>query len=257
MKTSKFFWLILLSISFLTACYRSDRVLPEDYIYGFWRYQSGVEVEMENVEPGIIPLAYLILKEDGTMSGMTSRNILGGAFRYELPDIIKFDFQQLTRVYDTPWSARFQEILGAVDRYRLEGDKLLLINSTTDETLTFLRMSPNVCAPTVNNRQLFEELDSDPFTFKDVAVAGSCLEVTVEYSGGCGKVETMLIGSGDYMESLPQQLNIRLVLDDEDPCEALVRKTFYFNLNTVLPPGEDAVILHLDNWPLEIWYTAN
>lgn len=254
MKKNVFGWLLLGGL-LLTGCHLDDAPVRSTDIFGFWRYQSGVEVEMENVEPGIIPLAYVVLKEDGTMSGMTSRNILGGTFRYDENGLIKLDFNPLTRVYDTPWSTTFQNMLNSVDRYRLEDDRLWLRNTETDEELAFIRLSAETCIPTFNDRQLYEEAESDPFTFKEVVIAGSCLEITIEYGGGCGEAEALLIGSGQYLYSLPPQLHIRLILEDDDHCEALVRKTFYFNLNTILPASEESIILHLQDWPLDIYYT--
>jgi hypothetical protein len=254
MRKNVFGWLLLGGMV-LTGCHLDeDPIRPAD-IFGFWRYQSGVTVELPDAEPGIIPLAYVTLKEDGTMGGMTSRNILGGTFRYDESGLIKLDFNPLTRVYDTPWSISFQDMLNSVDRYRLEDDRLWLRNTETDEELAFIRMSAQTCIPTFNDRQLFEEAESDPFTFKDVVIAGSCLEITIEYGGGCGEAEALLIGSGQYLYSLPPQLHIRLILEDDDPCEALVRKTFYFNLNTILPASEESIILHLQDWPLDIYYT--
>jgi len=215
-------------------------------------------VESEELEPGIIPLAYIILKEDQTMSGMTSRNILGGTYHYDETGIIKLDFNPLTRVYDTPWSASFQHMLSAVNRYRLEDEeRLFLINTETEEELEFLRMSSNICTPIPNSRQLYDQAHTDYFTIEDVVIAGKCLEVTIEYSGGCGEADAVLIGSGNYMESLPVQLDVKLFLKDEDPCEALVRKSFYFNLNTILPQEEEAIVLHLEDWPMDIHYTRN
>lgn len=255
MKKNILGWL-LLGVMLISGCNLDEDPAPQADIFGFWRYQSGVTVEMENVEPGIIPLAYVILNEDGSMSGMTSRNILGGTYRYDENGMIKLDFNPLTRVYDTPWSARFQEMLNSVDRYRQENDRLQLLNTETDEELAFIRMSTSTCTPVINDQRLYEEAETDPFSFKDVVIAGSCLEVTIEYGGGCGNAEALLIGSGQYMYSLPPQLDIRLILEDDDPCEALVRKTFYFNLNSILPSSEDAIILHLENWPLDIHYTT-
>jgi len=253
MKMKNLF-LLFCCFAVLTTCQRSN-VAPESAtIYGFWRYLAGVAIETNDGESGVIPLAYISLHEDGTMGGFTSRNILGGTFQQESPDIIKLNFTPLTRVYDTPWSSHFQERLSSVDRYRLEDDHLILINSSSGEELTFLKLSPNTCTPIPNSRQLYDQAESDPFTLEDVVVAGSCLEITISYSGGCGEIESLLIGSGDYMESLPVQLDIKFILDDEDPCKAIIRKSFYFNLNTILPPDEEEIILHLADWPLDIYY---
>lgn len=253
MKISNLFCL-LLCLPLWPACDLGSIDPEPATIFGFWRYRQGVMVEMDGLEPGVAPLAYIILNEDETMRGMTSRNILGGTYRYDSQGVIKLDFNPLTRVHDTPWSTKFQSMLAAADSYRLEEDQLVLINSATNEELEFLRMSSEICSPIINKRRLYDEAESDPFRIKEVLVAGSCLEVTIEYGGGCGEAEVLLIGSGEYMESLPVQTNVKLLFKDHDPCEALVRRSFYFDLDTVLPPGETAIILHLEAWEQEIHY---
>ena len=245
-------WNILLAFWALTLLMGCDHLHPDPSsvdIYGYWRYQSGITIEGQDTDPGLDPAAHLQLNEDGTFNGFTSRNLVGGNFDYDSLGSIGLEVNLLTRVADTPWSTRFTQMLEEVDSYRLEGGELLLIDSETSQIYTFLKMTPGICRPVINNNRVFREIRTDDFNLLDVRLAGTCLEVLIGYGGGCqDDIGVVLVGSGEYAESLPPQLTIKLAVEDNDPCEAYLRRTYYFDLTDFRYDGLDDLQLNLEGW---------
>jgi len=68
-------------------------------------------------------------------------------------------------------------------------------------------------------------VQTDKFTLLDAKMSGRCLEVTVRHGGGCGGAVFSLLWDGSLAESLPEQANFRLVLDNQDRCKALITRT--------------------------------
>ena len=99
----------------------------------------------------------------------------------------------------------------------------------------------------ISKDQLLNAPD-DAFTFNKVELDGDCLNLTISYGGGCGEVEVKLIDSGDVAESLPVLRAIRLSFKDEDLCEALVEKTFTFDLTPIRVREDNRARLILSGW---------
>ena len=107
----------------------------------------------------------------------------------------------------------------------------------------------------ISDDSLYEHSPNDSYEFKNVEIIHNCLNITIEYGGGCGEVEFNLIDSELVMESYPPQRNIKLSFKDEDYCKALIRKQVSFDLTPIQIIGINKVILHLDNWEKAISYT--
>jgi hypothetical protein len=75
--------------------------------------------------------------------------------------------------------------------------------------------------------------ESDPFLLVGAELKGKCLEIEVEYSGGCGGDTWTLAWTGNLMKSLPPKANIFLHLKDEDACRETVRKKVSFDISSV------------------------
>ena len=247
MKLKFAFWILVL-FSLGASCEKDNNEPADTDIFGYWRYQTGVVPLVEDPVTEMNPLAHLQLNEDGTLSGFTSRNILGGTFTHDSSGNIKLNINMMTRVADTPWSARFTQMVEEADRYRLEGNTLTLINSGNSEEFSFLKMSPEVCKPVPNDTDVYQNAQSDPFELIDVKIAGPCLEVRIGYGGGCKEVDVQLIGGGAYAESLPPQLAAKIVLDDDDNCEAYVMRNYYFDLKELQYEGLSELQLNLEGW---------
>ncbi|MEN0046066.1 MAG: META domain-containing protein [Bacteroidota bacterium] len=233
--------LFLLSV----ACVQQNVEPEAEDIYGLWRYQSGIPFQLETEEN---PLAYLNLQEVDTLSGFSSRNILSGSFDHDVSGNIELNALAITKVADTPWSIAFQEKLDAVTRYELQDNQLILTDQETDESLIFLSITENTCQSAENNASRFKNRKSDEFDLVDINVLGTCLEARIVYGGGCGGMKIELVGSGGYDESLPPQLSVRLIMDDNDNCEALVRENVYFDLSDLQYEGAEELLLNIEGW---------
>lgn len=92
--------------------------------------------------------------------------------------------------------------------------------------------SDTICKPIVKDTAgLYGE--SDEFLLVGAKITGACLEIEVEYSGGCGGDEWTLAWNGTLMKSLPPKASIYLHLKDNDACREIVRKKVYFDVSTI------------------------
>jgi hypothetical protein len=101
---------------------------------------------------------------------------------------------------------------------------------------------------------LYNNGPDDTFFFESVNLSGDCLEVVIQYGGGCGEIELDLIDAEAILESLPVQRNIRVALMDKDSCEALVTETRSFDLTPLQIGNENKILLNLDGWEDQILY---
>lgn len=101
----------------------------------------------------------------------------------------------------------------------------------------------------------FQDQQSDDFEFVDVRVFGDSLGVTIRYGGGCGNILTSLIDSGILTDTHPVQRNLRLILEDNDPCEAWLETEISFELINLRVADTNEVALNIAGWPTPILYT--
>ena len=112
----------------------------------------------------------------------------------------------------------------------------------------------NVDNTIIVDNTLFNSATSDDFDFTDVEIVGDSLKITISYGGGCGDIDIKLIDYEDIMESYPAQRNIRLILIDEDPCEALLTKEFSFDLTPIKISSQNKILLNLTGWDSQMLY---
>ncbi|MEM1336990.1 MAG: hypothetical protein AAF634_03985 [Bacteroidota bacterium] len=99
------------------------------------------------------------------------------------------------------------------------------------------------------NDSRFASTDPSNYTIESARVNGDCLEVQLQ-SGGCDGAEwsARLYASNGVNESLPPQRSIIIALENTEPCDAIVSRTFTFELTPLAPSGEISVILRLEGW---------
>lgn len=93
-------------------------------------------------------------------------------------------------------------------------------------------------------------LTSDEFLLVGAEMKGKCLEVEVEYSGGCGGDVWTLAWDGSLMKSLPPKANVYLHLKDNDDCRQVVRKKVSFDVSSIYNNLE--VVIYLKNFRGEL-----
>lgn len=107
---------------------------------------------------------------------------------------------------------------------------------------------------TIVDNNLYKNGQSGSFSIRNISVVGDCLEVEIQ-SIGCASEswELNLVDSGGVAESNPEQRFLKLFLDNEELCTAVIGKTFSFDLKP-LRTGNDVVLLNLEMWDEQIRY---
>lgn len=244
--------LFIVFLAIMTSCEQEASELSTDNfsveLEGFWRLQSGILLENNDpITENINPLAYLIFEPDNEVRGNSSRNQLQGTYIAEA-ESINLELSNLTEVAETEWSEQFLRKTQASTSYQLSGDSLLLRAPGRTLDLLFFRLSDSTCVDAITDSNRFSEARSDEFDLLDVKLIDQCLEVYVGYGGGCKAVNMELVSSEAYGESLPPQLDVRLIFEDDDFCEAYLKRRFYFDLTPLQAVGSDALSLSLEGW---------
>ncbi len=109
-------------------------------------------------------------------------------------------------------------------------------------------------SPVLVDADLYDSAPSDEFQFHSVSIDGNCLKLAVQYGGGCEEVIFQLIDASVVMESFPIQRNVRLSLEDNDPCEALVTQELSYDLTPLQVDGYSKIILNLQDFDGNLVY---
>jgi hypothetical protein len=75
-----------------------------------------------------------------------------------------------------------------------------------------------------------DSLRIDPYTIDSAVVSGNCLDVYVQYGGGCGEVDFQLYYTQVVAQSMPPQTVLYLSCQDEDPCRSIVTRKLSYEL---------------------------
>jgi hypothetical protein len=75
-----------------------------------------------------------------------------------------------------------------------------------------------------------DSLRIDPFTIDSAFISGNCLDVYVQYGGGCGEVDFQLYYTQVVAQSMPPQTVLYLECKDDDPCRSIVTRKLSFEL---------------------------
>lgn len=111
--------------------------------------------------------------------------------------------------------------------------------------------------------EFFDSKVSDDFTIEKATWNGVCLSFEVMHGGGCdlsaSKFELLARKSLNSSSVNDHDLDLRLVLKNEDPCEALVNRTIKFNLNNTFQDWDrtNPIAVYISDWgSVEIEYTV-
>jgi len=143
-------------------------------------------------------------------------------------------------------------------RYR---DQLLLVISTIglmlfacddhSETDCFKACSQ----PVIINADAYQNAPDDGLQIVNTELEGDCLVIRFE-SGGCDGNSWVikLIDSEAVMESFPPQRNLRLSLQNQEPCDAVVTKEIAFNISNLRLAEYDKIKLNITNSADQVLY---
>jgi len=107
---------------------------------------------------------------------------------------------------------------------------------------------------TVISTEQYANAPSDQLTINSLDINDNCLKINFSSVGCSGDTWVLkLIDSGDILESLPPQRNLRLSLKNEEECEAFITKELSFDISN-LQVGGNQVQLNITNSDDEILY---
>jgi len=75
-----------------------------------------------------------------------------------------------------------------------------------------------------------DSLRIDFYNIDSLNIKDKCLEILVNYGGGCGEARFDLYYTNQILESMPPQTVLHLAFDDNDPCRSIVQKKLKFSL---------------------------
>ncbi|QIA08645.1 hypothetical protein [Draconibacterium halophilum] len=92
----------------------------------------------------------------------------------------------------------------------------------------------------------YENAPNDPFSITEITITADCLNIRYSASGCDGNTwKIKLIDSGNIAESYPFQRTLRLSLDNNEACRAVIGKDISFDIKDLQIVGDDKVILHV------------
>ncbi|MBI48974.1 MAG: hypothetical protein CL850_01615 [Crocinitomicaceae bacterium] len=101
-----------------------------------------------------------------------------------------------------------------------------------------------------------KELTETPFNYDTVFVSGDTLHAVVRYSGGCGNHKFNIESIGPMLKSLPPKQPIRIVhRSDGDPCRALLKEEYKFDIKEYRGTINGTTFLILENWNKNLSYS--
>ena len=92
----------------------------------------------------------------------------------------------------------------------------------------------------------YQDAPNDPFSLTEMTITGDCLNIKFSASGCDGSTWIVkLIDSGGIDESDPNQRTLRLSLDDNEACRAIIEKEISFDIKDLQIAGTDKVSLNV------------
>ncbi|WP_289062008.1 hypothetical protein [uncultured Zobellia sp.] len=120
--------------------------------------------------------------------------------------------------------------------------------SDNDESLS------NCDFETIVSNEQYKNSPSDHININGMEINDNCLKISFSSSGCSGDTwELKLIDSEDVLESKPPQRNLRLLLKNEEMCEAYITKELTFDISNLQVNGGQ-VQLNLKSFEENILY---
>lgn len=101
----------------------------------------------------------------------------------------------------------------------------------------------------------YESATSDVYEAGNVYFSDNCLTIEISSSGCDGNSWSMvLVDSGNVAESSPEQRYLKLVLTNEELCDAVVEQVRSFDLTPIQVDGSNEIILNIEGFPEPLTY---
>ena len=104
------------------------------------------------------------------------------------------------------------------------------------------------------NKTIYESINTGNYNITAINLDGDLLAVTISASGCDGDSwKATLVDANQVLESFPIQRNIKISLENNEACLAVITKEFTFDING-LKENESSIILNLEGWKEQITY---
>ncbi len=106
----------------------------------------------------------------------------------------------------------------------------------------------------IDNQKYINDKSSG-LSVQSVEINGDCLNVVLT-SGGCdGKTWVAeLVDANWIAESIPEQRDLRILLQNEELCDANISKMYSFDLRPTRIVNSNKILLNLEFWDEQILY---
>lgn len=96
--------------------------------------------------------------------------------------------------------------------------------------------------------------DEDEFTIHHVTFYNDSMHILVDYGGGCGEADFDLLAKESYTAAAPTTRELKLCLDKDDDCEALLQREVSFDLTPIQESGQDSLLINLHGFDETVTY---
>lgn len=129
---------------------------------------------------------------------------------------------------------------------------LLLLGCGDATVLT----EPEPCAISVEiDDQIYDQAKSASFSIQSSSLNGNCLQLVISSSGCDGaRWVTSLYGSTAIAESSPEQRYIRLILENDEECDAVIERDYEFDISPLQIENNGQLIINLQGLDETISY---
>ena len=245
MSIFKFLFLIISLIVCSASCTNTHVEAPMTES-NLWRYKSGVYVD----HASLFPEAYIHFKMDNTVEGFNSEQFFTGNYLYN-GSLINMQNLEWAGTSHSVWANMFDKYVTKIHTSELIEGSIKLFYSDS-EYLGFDKIKEFSSAR--HNSSKFQSGVSDNFDLIELHQIDNYLEAIISYAGGCGEVDFEMVGSGGYDDADPPHLDVKLLLDDQDLCEAQITGFFYFDIQHLQYPGSDELIIDFEEFDQSIHF---
>ncbi len=119
-----------------------------------------------------------------------------------------------------------------------------------------VKLYPSVCGDKIKEDADLYKKETDYFNIISASISGNCLNIEVGSSGCSGESwRWELVDSEGIMESYPVQRNIRLILENQEMCQAVFTQYLSFDLNPIRIDDYGEIVLNMEGIDQSLVYT--
>lgn len=116
---------------------------------------------------------------------------------------------------------------------------------------TDLPLNNQTCGSEIIIDTNYDSTTGDAFTITNITITENCLTATVQYGGGCGDELVsfeFLASTASFPVTIPAMLDTKIIMDDNDDCEALITKDISFDLTALEEEGFNNINIGVEGW---------